>query len=212
MNKLIVTIDREYGSGGHEIAKKLSKVLGFKFYDEEIIINAAKKTGLSEDYVRDMDEKAPDMDLSSLFNGALDFMPSSPLDRIQHEELRLIKEFANDNSVIVGRAADYVLDEFPHVSIFLFAPIEDRIDRKLKILSSENPAQTVDRDDMYKKVKQMDKQRRKYYEFYTDNKWGHRDNYDIVINTSKTGINGAVKIIETYIKECKGKNLVGDTK
>ena len=209
-DKVIVTIDREFGSGGHEVAKRLADRLGIAFYDEEIIARAAASTGYHEEYIRDNDEKAPDLSFASVFSG-FDNFQSSPFAKIQEEEFNIIREIAAEGScVIVGRAADYILSEERHVSIFLFAPFEDRVRRKQQIHNTAEPENLYDIATVEKQVKQIDKQRRRYYEFYTDNKWGGRDEYDLLVNTSRAGVEGAVDIIEAYIKGGKDKDLMSD--
>ena len=209
-DKVIVTVDREFGSGGHEVAKRLAERLGIPFYDEEIIARAAASTGYQEEYIRDNDEKAPELSFSNMFSG-FDTFQTSPFAKIQEEEFNIIRELASESScVIVGRAADYILAEERHVSIFLFAPFEERVRRKLQIHNSAEPENLVDVPTVEKAVKQIDKQRRRYYEFYTDNKWGGRDEYDLLINTSRAGVEGAVDIIEAYIKGGKDKDLMSD--
>ena len=126
-DKVIVTIDREFGSGGHEVAKRLAERLGIPFYDEEIIAMAAQNTGYNTEYIRDNDEKAPDFSFSNMFSG-FDTFQTSPFAKVQEEEFNIIREIAAKGScVIVGRAADYILAEERHVSIFLFAPFEERV-------------------------------------------------------------------------------------
>ena len=209
-DKVIVTIDREFGSGGHEVAKRVAERLGIPFYDEEIIARAAEKTGYQEDYIRDNDEKAPELSFSNMFSG-FDSFQSSPFAKIQEEEFNIIREIASQEScVIVGRAADYILAGERHVSIFLFAPFEERVRRKLQIHNTAEPENLFDVPTVEKAVRQIDKQRRRYYEFYTDNKWGGRDVYDLLINTSRAGVEGAVDIIEAYIKGGKDKDLMSD--
>ena len=209
-DKVIVTVDREFGSGGHEVAKRLAERLGIPFYDEEIIARAAASTGYQEEYIRDNDEKAPELSFSNMFSG-FDTFQTSPFAKIQEEEFNIIRDIASEGScVIVGRAADYILAEERHVSIFLFAPFEERVRRKLQIHNSAEPENLVDVPTVEKAVKQIDKQRRRYYEFYTDNKWGGRDEYDLLINTSRAGVEGAVDIIEAYIKGGKDKDLMSD--
>ena len=208
-DKIIVTIDREFGSGGHEVAKRLAERLGVRFLDEEIIARAAASTGYREEYIKSNEEKAPDYSAVSLFSG-FDSFQTSPFTKIHDEEFRIIKEIAAEEScVIVGRAADYVLSEVRHVSIFIFAPLEERVRRNM-LLADNFPEQDHDEASMEKYVKQIDKQRRRYYEFYTDNKWGGRDVYDLLINTSRAGVEGAVDIIEAYIKGGKDKDLLSD--
>ena len=209
-DKVIITIDREYGSGGHEVAKRLAERLGLPFYDEKIIEIAAETTGYNEEYIRDNDEKAPDYSFGNVFSG-FDAFQTSPLAKMQEEEFNIIREFASKGScVIIGRAADYILADERHVSIFLFAPFEDRVRRKLQIHNIMEPENLYDRAKVEKQVKHIDKQRRRYYEFYTDNKWGGRDVYDLLINTSRAGVEGAVDIIEAYIKGGKDKDLMSD--
>lgn len=217
MDKLIVTIDREYGSGGHEVARRLAARLGIKMYDEELIAKAAEETGFNARYIKENDERAPEIAFTNLFSG-IDTFQASPFTKIQEEEFRIIREIAEKEScVIVGRAADYILQDERHVSIFIFAPYELRVQRKiaLKKLNAEaagvEPApEDIDPAAMGKKVKLTDKQRRRYYEFYTDNKWGGREVYDLLINTSRSGIDGAVDIIEAYIRGGKDKDLMSD--
>ena len=209
-DKVIVTIDREFGSGGHEVAKRVAERLGIPFYDEEIIARAAANTGYQEEYIRDNDEKAPELSFNNMFSG-FDSFQASPFAKIQEEEFNIIREIASEGScVIVGRAADYILSEERHVSIFLFAPFEERVRRKLQIHNTMEPENLYDPATVEKQVKQIDKQRRRYYEFYTDNKWGGRDEYDLLINTSRAGVEGAVDIIEAYIKGGKDKDLMSD--
>ena len=210
MQKRIITIGREFGSGGHEVARRLAERLEVPFYDEEIIAMAAESTGYNKDYIRENDEKAPDYSFSTLFSG-FDSFQTSPFAKVQEEEFNIIREIASKGScVIVGRAADYILSEERHVSIVLFAPFEERVRRKLQIHNTMEPENLFDLPTVEKQVRQIDKQRRRYYEFYTDNKWGGRDEYDLLINTSRAGVEGAVDIIEAYIKGGKDKDLMSD--
>lgn len=214
-DKIIVTIDREYGSGGHDIGEKLAKKLGIKFYDDELINIAAENMGFHEEFVRNNEEKIPSFSLGSFFGG-VESMQAYPYDNIQAAEFDLIRKLAREDScVIVGRAADYILNDFQHVSVFIFAPVEERIARIKKNAEVYNKTFTeeVNSDaDYEKQVKMADKQRRKYYEFYTDNKWGARDSYDLLINAHRSGIDGAVEIIETYINASKGQDILSDLK
>lgn len=212
MEKIIITIGREFGSGGHEIGKKLAKELGIAFYDGALIEKAAENMGVHKEYIRFNEEKAPELSMSSFFSG-FDSFHTSPFEKIQNEEFNIIREIAEKEScVIVGRAADYILRDETHVSIFTFAPIEARMERIRT--RTDKYEKFVEDDlsevDLLKLIKAKDKQRRKFYEFYTENKWGDRDNYDLLINTDRTGIEGAIEIIKTYINESRGKNLVND--
>ena len=209
-NNIIVTIDREVGSGGHEVARRLADRLGLKLYDEEIIAKAAEKTGYREEYIKSNEEKAPEYSLSGIFS-AFDTFQESPFAKVQEEEFNIIRDIAAEgNCVIVGRAADYILSEERHVSIFLFAPIEDRVRRKLALARMQSDGEPMSEAAMEREIKSVDKQRRRYYEFYTDNKWGGRETYDLLINTGRSGVNGAVDIIEAYIKGGRDKDILSD--
>ena len=156
-DKVIVTIDREFGSGGHEVAKRLAERLGIPFYDEEIIARAAESTGYNTEYIRDNDEKAPDYSFSNMFSG-FDSFQTSPFAKVQEEEFNIIREIAAEGScVIVGRAADYILSDERHVSIFLFAPFEERVRRKLQIHNTAEPENLFDLQTIEKQVKHIDK-------------------------------------------------------
>ena len=206
---LIVTIDREFGSGGHEVARRLADRLGLKLFDEEIIAKAAEKTGYREEYIKSNEEKAPNFSISGIFS-AVD-VQASPFAKVQEEEFNIIREIASEGGcVIVGRAADYILSSERHVSIFLFAPIEDRVKRKMALAEMEPSGERLSEAAMEKQIRAVDKQRRRYYEFYTDNKWGGREVYDLLINTGRSGVNGAVDIIEAYIKGGRDKDILSD--
>lgn len=208
-NKVIITIGREFGSGGHEIGKRLAEALGLDFYDTEFIKLAVEKTGYSELYIKSNDEKAPDFTGSTFLSG-FDYYHPSPYDRIQEEEYKIVKSLGEKgNCIIVGRAADYILKDERIIKIFIYAPFEERVKRKLALVSDEMKDK-ISSVQMKKTVKQMDKQRRKFYEYYTDNKWGARESYDLMINTSSAGIDGSVKIIKTFVEQCKGASNMPD--
>lgn len=208
-NKIIITIGREFGSGGHEIGRRLSEAINLDFYDTEFVKLAVEKTGYSEMYIKSNDEKAPDFTGSTFMSG-FDYYHPSPYDKIQEEEYNIVKSLGEKgNCIIVGRSADYILRDERIIRIFIYAPFEDRVKRKMALVSSEM-RDRITVAQMEKTVRQMDKQRRKYYEYYTDNKWGARDSYDLLINSSSAGIDGSVKIIRTFIDECKGASNMPD--
>ena len=210
-NKLIITIDREFGSGGHEVGKRLAKVLGINFYDTNFISITVNKTGYTEEYVKNNDEKAPNFAATTLIGGNyMDLYYPDPCHKIQEAEYSTIKEIASKGScIIVGRAADYILRDERLIRLFIYAPFEDRVRRKLALMRS-NKKENLTKAQMEKLVRQMDKHRRKFYEFYTDNKWGCRESYDMMINTSCAGIEGSVKIIKTFIDECAEESIMPD--
>ena len=213
-DRIVITLSREFGTGGHEVGRKLAEKLGIKFYDDELIKIAAEKMGFNENYVRDNEEQIPDFSFSGMFSGISAYAPS-PSDQIQENQFELIREIAKDQScVILGRAADYILQEDPdQVSVFLFAPLDARVKRLSQDTTHYKaylPEDSYTEDQLIKAVKYIDKQRKKYYEFYTENQWGERDVYDLLINTDRTGIDGAVAVIEAYIKNARGQNITSD--
>lgn len=170
---------------------------------------AVEKTGYSEMYIKNNDEKAPDFTGSTFMSG-FDYYHPSPYDRIQEEEYNIVKYLGEKGGcIIVGRAADYILRDERLIRIFIYAPFDDRVKRKMALLSSDMKDK-ITISQMEKTVKQMDKQRRKFYEYYTDNKWGSSDSYDLLINSSSAGVDGSVKIIKTFVEECKGASNMPD--
>lgn len=213
-DKIIITIDREFGSGGREVARRLSERLSIPLFDDELISMAADNTGYDKDYIKENDERAPMYPISSVFS-TINTYQFYPGDSIQSEEFKIIKEAAAKGScIILGHAADYILNDERHISIFIFAPLNERIKRTLKIAELDkkydSTTKKCDLSSIEKLIKQTDRERRRYYEFYTDNRWGDRDVYDLLINTSRAGVDGAVDIIEAYITGGKGKDLLSD--
>lgn len=192
MSKKIITIGRQFGSGGHLIGEKLAEKLGFSYYDRKLLDLAAEKSGMSHNAVRDADEKAasPWYYAAMVQSGA----PSGMLctnDTIFNIESDIIKEIARtEDAVIVGRCSDYILRnaDCELLSVFIYAPLEARIKRTMerdKISESEAAA----------KIKRHDKQRRLYYDFYTDKKWASHSSYNINLDSERFGIDKSVDII-----------------
>lgn len=192
MSKKIITIGRQFGSGGHLIGEKLAEKLGFSYYDRKLLDLAAEKSGMSHNAVRDADEKAasPWYYAAMVQSGA----PSGMLctnDTIFNIESDIIKEIARtEDAVIVGRCSDYILRnaDCELLSVFIYAPLEARIKRTMeldKISESEAAA----------KIKRHDKQRRLYYDFYTDKKWSSHASYNITLDSERFGIDKSADII-----------------
>ena len=199
----IITITRQYGSGGHEIGEALAKKLGIGFYDKELISLAAKESGIAPEIFENVDEIASNSLLYSLSvglynygNGFSSTMGDLPVnDKLYLLQHRIIKEKAeNEYFVIVGRCADYILRNNPDViKIFIYADIESRIRR------------AVDRHDIERvRAKQAvikaDKNRANYYSFYSGQKWGQADHFDLCLNSTNLSTDQAVEIISKYIE------------
>lgn len=202
--KLIITIGRQYGSGGNEIGRKLAEELGIDFYDKNILRMNSDESGIKESYFHLADEKAGSRLLYRIVSGMTPEMrePSFGSDLISADNLfrfqsEVIRKLAEEQScVIVGRCADYVLedaDDIELVRVFIYADMDARI-RRVREKELYAP------EDVRKNVKRIDKERRNYYRYYTGRGWADPENYDLLINTSTTGVKGSVRMIEEYIK------------
>ena len=208
MKHNIITIGREFGSGGHEIGARLAKRLGMKFYDKELIKAAAEKMGCCENFVESNNEKTPGVFARSVsFSKGATYTQLSPEDNVYVCQSLAIKEFAEEgNCIIVGRCADYILRERDDVvNIFVYASLEERVGRKMLLSENEKSAAAIK-----KEIIATDKRREKYYNFYTGNRWGDSRNYHICIDTAKIGIDGAVDIIVDYIDKYSAKGILPD--
>ena len=186
MAKKIITIAREYGSGGRIIAQKVAEKLGIVYYDNEIIDLAAKEMGFDVDVIRKVSEQKASGFMYSLSSGTLNL----PLnDQVYTMQSKIIRHLANyDACIIVSGCADYILEDYDNVlKVFIHAPLESRIKRV------KNEYKEV-HDDYKKYVTKRDKGRSNYYNYYTTKKWGHLKNFDLTIN-SDLGIDEVATII-----------------
>ena len=201
MSHFIVTISREFASGGTRIGEKLAAQLGVPFYDKMIIQMAADKSGLSPEFIEQSEEKASN---SFLFNLATTAHSSSSFvlqydtpvnDKAFFAQASVIKDLASrDSCVIVGRCADHVLRESPNLArIYIYGTLKDRIKNAVE---NGVPANGVE-----EKIRKIDKSRANYYKYYTGETWGAMKNYDLAINTSFTGVDGGVSIIKAMLLE-----------
>lgn len=189
-SNLIITIEREFGSGGHLIGEKLAEQLQIPFYDEAIIERAALKSGFDKNFIEKQEQK---INNSLLFNIATSgFYSGGTLhDQIFIAERDAIVEMAQTGAcVIVGRCADYILrDKYNCMNIFVHADKEDRVKRVVEEygVKGENVSAIVDKTD---------KQRARHYQYYSDQLWGAAENYHLTLNTSRFSIDQAVSILK----------------
>ena len=202
--KVIITIARQYGSGGREIGEIVARRLGIPLYDKELIAAAASRGNLDEGVLRHADESAANSLLytlamgSNILGATMHFGYKMPLnDKLFILQSDVIKERASEGScVIIGRCADYVLrDEKNLIRIFIYGNIDHRQARIKQRHPEVKPSQIID------VINKTDKRRASYYNFYTGNKWGKYDNYDIAINSSTLGIEGTADIICEYARK-----------
>lgn len=175
----VITIAREYGSGGRYVGKILAKALNIPCYDKEIITLSAKKSGLDKDYI----EKTEESKKSYSFND----------DRIFESEVKVIKELAKNPCVIVGRCANYALrDKKNVINIFLYSDMENKINRCVKYYG-------ISKDEAEKFIKKKNKERERNYNYYTEWKWNQLQNYDVAMNTDALGVEETAKVLENIV-------------
>ncbi|MBQ7430293.1 AAA family ATPase [Butyrivibrio sp.] len=201
----IITIGRQFGSGGREIGEMVADHFGIKCYDKELLSRAAKESGFCEEMIQNHDERPTN---SFLYNLVMDtysfgYNSSSFVDMpISHKvflaQFDTIKKIAQEGPcVIVGRCADYALSDFPNVlNLFITA------DEECKIKRIKERFEDITTDDKAREMmNKKDKQRQSYYNYYSSKKWGRADSYDLCINSSILGIDGTVKFITQYIED-----------
>ena len=186
MNR-IITVSRQFGSGGREFGKRLSDELGFAYYDKEIVTEIAKRTQLAENYVRDIMEKKPGTFFPITTAKTLHMGTVHVNHLLNHqtavytEQANLLRELAEKSDcVIVGCSADHLLKEHDPLRIFVYADIDARVARCR--MKGEEPE--LSDKELRKKILSIDKNRAKHYKYYTGRTWGARENYDICINTT----------------------------
>ena len=202
MKKKIVTISRQYGSGGRYIGENLAKAMGVPCYDEKLIDMVAKESGFAQSFVA---EKGERMTGSLLFNIASSLSFANNVfstnncvtlqDEIYFTQNRIIKELADKGPcVIVGRCADYILREREDcLNVFIFADNESKIERAEKYFN-------ITREEAPAVLKKKDKARANHYKYYTDQEWGMASNYDLCLNSGLIGIEGCVKAIQQVLE------------
>lgn len=199
---IVITISREFGSGGREIGQKIAKALGISFYDKNLIDIAAKKSGMSSDLLHQADEKASNPFFSAYLPTGTDY--GTVNDRLFWTQSAIIKDLAKKEScVIVGRCSDYVLEDFENcLHLHIFAPLPARIERikDRYLIESDTAAR--------KEIARADKIRRSYYQYYSDRKWGSTDGKHMALDSSFLGIDGTVDFIIDLIHK-KWPDFVG---
>ena len=200
-NNTIITIARQYGSGGHDIGKKLSEELKIPFYDKELLERAAKDSGFCQEIFENYDEKPTNRFLYSLVMDTYSMGYSTaafaemPLNhKIFLAQFNAIKDIAKEGPcVIVGRCADYALADFPNVvNVYLYADMQSRIAR----IARRHDVTDSKAKDLIQKT---DKSRASYYNYYTNKKWGEATGYDLCLNTASLGIDGTIHMIREFV-------------
>lgn len=206
MDRFVITIGREFGSGGRKIGMTLADKLGVKCYDKELLTMAAKESGFCEEIFQHQDEKPTNSFLYSLVMDtysiggytAAPFLDMPLNHKVFLAQFETIKKLASSEScIIVGRCADYALSEDPNcISIFIHA---SDMDKRIQYAVTELD---IPQNKVKDIIQRTDKQRANYYNYYTSKKWGDARSYDLCLDSSKIGIDGCVDMIAKYL-DCR---------
>ena len=189
--QLIISVGREYGSGGHEIAEKLSKHYGIQLFDHNLLDEIAAKKNLNMDHLKGLDEKHKNP-LSSRTVRGFSSSPEENLLYLQFDYLRE-KADAGESFVIVGRCGETILKQYDSlVSIFVLGDRDKKIERIMRLYQ-------LTESQACRKMREKDIKRRRYHNSFCDRKWGDSRNYDISLNSSKLGIDCTVELLTDYI-------------
>lgn len=199
--RIIITIARQFGSGGKNIGQKLAKALNIPFYDQELIDEGAKESGINPEMAKELEETPTSSLLysiaSSSFFGNGHFSPTVDLpitDRLFLAQSEVIRKFAEEGScVVVGRCANYVLrDDENAIDVFIHRDFDERVNQVAKLydLNQKKAEETV---------KKVDKKRSSYYSYYSDKNWGQADNYDLCLNSGLLGEDNCVDLIVEFV-------------
>ena len=202
--KRVITIGREFGSGGREIGRRIAEKLQVAYYDQEIVTEIAKRTELSEGYVERITEDRPYM--AYPIHAGMSFHTAyyayTELDRsltVLAEQHNIIKELAEKSDcVIVGRCADYILRDYNPLRIFVYADAEC----KLKRCRERSPEdENLSDSKIRRNIRSIDKGRARYYNFFSQQRWGARENYDLLINSSGKDVKQVSEAVADYLKK-----------
>ena len=195
---LIITIGREYGSGGREIGELVAGRLGIAFYDKKLINLVAEKSGLSREFIENNEQRERGgllrgmaASASAAYAGGFFSMPHTPLtENIFLAQAQVIRDIAQkESAVIVGRCADYVLAGRPNtINVFIHAPMETRVNRIMALYGMSEA-------DALKAIAKSDKERGNHYFRYTDKKWGKAQNYDVCVNAALMGVEKTAEML-----------------
>lgn len=190
--QLIITVGREFGSGGHIIAAKLAEHFGIQLLDSNILAEVAKKSNASEEYLKKYDESARNLFFSRTVNG----FSNSPEEIIAQMQFDYIKQKsdAGESFVVIGRCADYILRKNPAlVRVFVLGDTEAKIKRTAE-------REGISEDKAKIRMEQADKRRKYFHNTHSENKWGDSRSYDITVNSSKLGLDSTAELLIKYIE------------
>lgn len=195
-DQIVITIGRESGSGGHAIAKKIADAMGIACYDKKRLVEGtAKISGINKNYIKKLDEKPAGFPFSGRIGG-FEESPESNVARMTFEYIRQIAD-SGESCVIVGRCADSVLNGNPNlIRVFVVGDVPEKNKRLAGI-------QQISLEEADRERRETDKYRRTYHNFYSDTKWGDSRAYDLIINSSRLGIQGTAEYIMKFAQAFK---------
>lgn len=200
---MVITIGREFGSGGKYIGERLANELNLKLYDKELLTKVAEESGIDLNILEEMDEKQEQsfwytFAMSLYSQDSIDTLSELPSnEKIFIEQAKIIEDLAEkENCIIIGRCSNVILRNKPNVlNIFVYSSeLDFKVKRKMKYGNFENEL------DAIKAIERIDNERGTYYNYFTKENWGDRKYYDLMIDTSKIGVDGAVELIKEYLK------------
>ena len=199
MNK-IITIGREFGSGGRELGRRLAEGLGIEYYDREILTKLVERTAFTERYIREVEERIPHP-LYPITIGRSFFIPEDQnlrqARRIFQEQSQILRELAKKSDcVIVGRCADDILRKYHPYRVFVYADLESRVRR---CRDRAGGASGLTEEEIRRQLRRVDRGRAKYYAYHTERKWGGKENYDLCVNTTETSIKALASILARIV-------------
>ena len=198
----VIAIGRQFGCGGREVGQRLAQLLDINYFDKQLLLEASKASGIHSELFEAADERTPKFFPSlwplNLAMAGSTFVSDAPMsdDHIYQAQCQVMKDLVERKScVIVGRTADYVLRDYcPVISVFLHAPIDNRVQRIIERGDCDT------QEDAEKRADKVGKLRAEYYNFYTDKLWGHADSYDLCIDSSLLGIEGTAQFIAEFVR------------
>ena len=200
---MVITIGREYGSGGKYIGERLAEDLGLKLYDKELLKKVAEESGMDLETLEQMDEKKEQsfwytFAMSMYAQDSLETISEIPSnEKIFIEQAKIIEDLANkEDCIIIGRCSNIILKNKPNVlNVFIYSSeLDFKVKRKMKYDNFETELEAI------KAIDNIDRERKNYYNYFTKENWGDRKDYDLMIDTSRLGVDGAVELIKEYLK------------
>lgn len=200
MNK-IITIGREFGSGGRELGRRLAEELKIEYYDREILSQIAERTSFTEQYIREVEARLPHP-LHPITIGRSFFLPENQnlqqAQTIFREQSQILRELAEKSDcVIVGQCADYILRDCQPFRIFVYADLESKI-RRCRKRGGDDAGLTE--EEIQRQIRRIDRSRSKYYAYHTEQTWGGKENYDLCVNTTEISIKGLAPILAQMVR------------